>query len=114
MLELGCGCGLVGLTAAAAGSQVVLTDLVLAMAQRNLDANFDPEDLGIATASCSDTAAGARVMLQQLQWGSVSDITAVQAAAGSRHFDFILGTDLLYSQECWRELAQARFDSPTV
>ena len=41
VLELGCGCGLVGLAAAAAGaSEVVMTDLVLAMARRNLEHNF--------------------------------------------------------------------------
>ena len=58
MLELGCGCGLVGLAAAAAGaSEVVMTDLVLAMARRNLEHNFPEgsDDPSVRTRARPDT-----------------------------------------------------------
>ena len=114
MVELGCGCGLVGLTAAAAGSEVVLTDLVLAMAQRNLDVNFAPAAAAAAAADSLPSApersrndeVRSRVRLQQLQWDSSTNLAAVQA--GRPDFDVILGTDLLYSQETWTQLAQVR------
>jgi nicotinamide N-methyltransferase len=57
VLELGAGCGLVGLTAAALGAELtVLTDRVPHIARFNRDANFSP-------------AEHDRVQVRELQWG---------------------------------------------
>ena len=57
--ELGTGCGLVGLTAAAMGAKEVwLTDHVLHVAKHNADANFSGADRR-------------RIKLQRLAWGDM-------------------------------------------
>ena len=77
VLELGCGCGLVGLAAVGIGaSQVVLTNQVTIMAQRNLERNF---------------AGEGRAEVRRLEWGD-----AVVVAALAPPFDLILAGDVVY------------------
>ena len=87
VLELGCGCGLVGLTAARLGAaECCLTDVVLHVARHNADTNFSG-------------AERERVRLQQLRWGDEKQI----AAAGTH--DLILGSDILYHTGSYPALA---------
>ena len=84
VLELGCGCGLLGLTAAGCGAEeVVLTDQVTFMAEHNLAANFPP-----------GSPARARTRVTQLRWGNEADAQAL-----SPPFDLLLGSDLIYHRD---------------
>ena len=84
VLELGCGCGLLGLAAAGCGAEaVVLTDQVTFMAEHNLAANFPP-----------DSPARARTRVTQLRWGNSADAQAL-----SPPFDLLLGSDLIYHRD---------------
>ena len=89
VLELGCGTGLVSLTAAVLGADRVLaTDgnpLVVELAQRNVEAN-----------KLSD-----KVLTQQLPWGLLDAMDLAGAA------DIVLGADLTYSPGSWRQLAES-------
>ena len=88
-LELGCGCAVAGLTAAALGSEVVLTDRVLHVAEHNRDSNFT-------------LAERERVTLRELRWGT--DVGAARAELPP--FDLILGGDILYDAEHHAALAE--------
>jgi predicted nicotinamide N-methyase len=127
VIELGAGCALSGLSAAAMGApHVVLTDQIVHMAQHNLDANFQP-----------GTAERERVSVRVLRWGSPDDIASVlslrtaagigaastarddeeavaeekeAAVAGSAlaavaPYDLILGSDCIYHREHHERLA---------
>jgi len=88
ILELGSGTGIVGLTAAAEGATVCLTDGARSLLPM-LEANVEENDLQHrATVRC-------------LQWGNEEEITAV---ASEGQFDMIIGSDLLYSPESFPEL----------
>ena len=81
-LELGTGCGLVGLTAGALGAaEAYLTDNVTFMAEANLQANFG-----------GDAEALARIRTVRLRWGDDADVRGpllderpVRPVAGLRH-----------------------------
>ena len=93
VVELGAGCGLVGLTCAALGAaEVVLTDQVLHVAQVNADRNFTG-------------AERERIALQPLRWGDAADIAAVKGGQG-RAFDLIAASDVLYNVESHDALAE--------
>ena len=97
VLELGCGCALSGLTAAALGARnVLLTDMVLHAAEYNRNTNFP------------DESGPQRVQLQRLRWGDSEDNAAVRqsTSAGAAPFDLVLGSDLLYHQPTYTALAQ--------
>jgi len=86
ILELGSGTGVVGLTAAAEGATVCLTDGSTSLM---LETNIDENNLRhLAEVRC-------------LQWGNEEEIAAV-ATLGP--FDMILGSDLLYSPESFPDL----------
>lgn len=81
VLELGCGCGLAGLTAAAMGArQTVLTDQVTDGAASNLAAN--------ATVA---PELAERCSVSKLCWGVEEDYESVAPLP----FDVILGSDIL-------------------
>ncbi|CAE8717595.1 unnamed protein product [Polarella glacialis] len=81
VLELGSGTGAVGLTAAALGSRVLLTDREVELAQANRDANL--------------ALFGERVSVMKLEWGSRQGIRAARDFCGGR-VDVILASDVVY------------------
>lgn len=88
ILELGSGTGVAGLSAAAEGATVCLTDgarTVLPMIEMNIDQNNLRH---LAEVRC-------------LQWGNEEEIAAV-ATLGP--FDMIIGSDILYSPESFPDL----------
>jgi predicted nicotinamide N-methyase len=95
VLEVGAGCGLLGLVIAHGGHQVVLTEHpdALGNLQRNVVANR-----GTLPTKASATAA-------QLRWGVREDIDAV-TSLGTGTFDMIVGTDVVYQAELVEPLLQ--------
>ena len=80
VVELGCGTGLVGLTAAALGAKMCcVTDQVLHLARWNADRNFQG-------------AGRERVKLHELQW---ADAAMMEAAGGP--FDLLVSTNALFT-----------------
>jgi len=81
ILEVGAGCGLCGLTAAALGSRyVVCTD-------------NEPEVMtvlkkSVALASCAHA--------HELNWGEESSYSALEASTGRKTWPLILGADVVY------------------
>jgi len=80
VLELGAGTGIGGLSAAACGADVMLSDQadLLPLLNENIRAN----------------ELGSRAMATQLWWGDASDMERVGA---SGPFDLVVGSDLLYA-----------------
>ena len=90
--ELGAGCGLSGMVAAAAGAgHVVLADQVLYMLRENVARNF-----------AERAEVRERIAVRELQWGD-----AAQTAAVGAPFDLLLGSDLMYVSEHWGQTANA-------
>ena len=89
VLEVGAGCGLLGMVLAAAGCNVVLTEHPIALA--NLRCNVE---------ACKISSQRARVA--QLDWTKEShlqELIAAQNARGCpRCFDTIVGTDVVFSE----------------
>lgn len=95
VLELGSGCGLLGIVAGALGArEVTLTDDVLFMASHNLDANF-----------IEQSALHRRFRLQRLSWGNKEHIAMAQPP-----YDVILCSDLLYDSSHHEILANTLID----
>lgn len=121
VLELGSGCGLVGITAAAMGARyVAITDQIIHMAQYNVDLNYLP-----------GTADRNRIDVRTLRWGSTEDMSDVLSLhSGSWHteedlskpggesengsgrgsvpaipYNLILGSDCIYNREYHGSLA---------
>lgn len=102
VLELGAGCGLSGIGAAAMGAQLVaLTDQVVYMAEHNVAANFAPADRG-------------NIHVQVLRWGNAEDVSAALELGCSegdgddvagRPYDLLLGSDCIYHREHHARLA---------
>eukprot|EP00933_Yihiella_yeosuensis_P038825 TRINITY_DN32767_c0_g1_i1.p1 TRINITY_DN32767_c0_g1~~TRINITY_DN32767_c0_g1_i1.p1 ORF type:complete len:265 (+),score=46.27 TRINITY_DN32767_c0_g1_i1:24-797(+) len=90
VLELGSGCALLGLAAAALGArEVILTDQVIYMAEYNLKSNFrDQPELR------------ERVQARQLNWGDAS-----QTDAMAPPYELLLGADLMYDESLYSVLA---------
>ncbi|EGZ10312.1 hypothetical protein PHYSODRAFT_549451 [Phytophthora sojae] len=100
VLELGSGCGLAGLVAAALGADVLLTDQreALELLQRNVEAN-----------AASESERG-RLRVAEFVWGS-------DCALPRSCYRYILVSDCInpiYGQESWRNLARSihRFSGP--
>lgn len=90
VLEVGAGCGLLGMVLAAAGCDVLLTEHPIALA--NLQSNV---------AASTPLSQRARVM--PLDWTEESHIHALVAAQRARGcppcFDTIVGTDVVFSEQ---------------
>jgi predicted nicotinamide N-methyase len=101
VLELGAGCGKLGLGLAAAGATVVLTDHsdAIGWLQKNVSLNRD--------------IVGDRTFVRPLTWGSLEDMAAIESSFDS--FDLIVGSDLLYNEETHAALiaTMKRFAAPT-
>lgn len=84
ILELGAGCGLVGILAYFMGAQVTLSDVadVLPILKLNADLNTLSAD------------AWRSLDVRELEWG-----TDIREALPRSHFDMILGSDLTYSDK---------------
>ena len=89
VLEVGAGCGLLGMVLAAAGCDVVLTEHPVALA--NLRHNV---------GACA--AAEGRARVHRLDWEDEGDARAVQEAQRARGspptFDTIVGTDVVFAE----------------
>lgn len=90
VLEVGAGCGLLGMVLAAAGCDVVLSEHPIALA--NLQCNV---------AACNRLSERTRVV--QLDWTEKADVNALVAAQRARGcppcFDTIVGTDVVFSEQ---------------
>lgn len=84
ILEVGCGTGVVGITMACLGAQVMLTDRTetLRQTKQNIDNNLP---LIQASMGCAEAIA--------LEWGTQT------SALYSQYFDAIVGADLIYAQQ---------------
>ena len=88
VIELGAGCGLLGLTAGALGAaESLLTDNVTFMARANLEENFRGADRS-------------RIRVARLRWGDAADIASVRPP-----FDLIMGSDIIYHRDSQIQLA---------
>mmetsp|Transcript_32077 Transcript_32077/g.92159 ORF Transcript_32077/g.92159 Transcript_32077/m.92159 type:complete len:291 (+) Transcript_32077:70-942(+) len=89
VLELGAGCGLVGIACAHLGAEATLTDAaeVLPMTRRNVGANPLP------------ASAGRAIRVRELAWGC-----DVREAFPRGSFDLVLGSDLTYYQSLYNPL----------
>lgn len=88
-IDLGAGTGLVGLTAAACGADVVLTDLseCLDILRVNADAN----------AATIAALGGGRVEVMPLRWGDREEMQRCrEVGGGGRGFDVVLCGDCMY------------------
>ena len=102
ILELGSGCGLLGMAiAATTPHEVVLTDPgidvnlseevscnTLSLLQRNVDLN--------------QQELGSRASVQQLLWGDEADIAHLLERCG--RFDLVIGSDVLYNPDVYHHL----------
>lgn len=81
VIELGCGCGLAGLTAAAMGAkETMLTDQVTDGAATNLALN-----------AAATPELGQRCRVSKLRWGEEEDYAGV----GELPYDVIVGSDIM-------------------
>ncbi|KAL3507066.1 hypothetical protein ACH5RR_032448 [Cinchona calisaya] len=94
VVELGSGCGLVGCIAALLGADVVLTDLPdrLRLLKKNVEANLYGNVRGSAT-------------VKELTWGDNLD-----PDLNSPSPDFVLGSDVIYSEEAVIDLLATLLD----
>ena len=103
ILELGSGCGLLGIALAATGDEVVLTDH-----EGNMDWLCDNIEL-------NRTVVGRRAKTAVLGWGDQDNMTAIESAFGRGTFDAIVGSDLIYDPKCHHALTETmrRFARPS-
>eukprot|EP01043_Picozoa_sp_COSAG02_P047115 COSAG02_NODE_4480_length_5314_cov_6.582167_8_plen_198_part_00 len=119
VLELGTGCGLVAISAAAIGARyIVATDQIVYMAQHNVEANFPP-----------GSTERTRIDVRELRWGCAEDMSAIlslrsspldgeedgalkrgkksdQDTALEAPYDLILGSDCIYNRDNHARLAR--------
>lgn len=111
ILELGSGCGLLGIGIAALGEEVVLTDAAVAFdsvaehssGENGADSSFGGGDGGSDTLrwlrgniELNRDIVGDRATAQKLLWGDEEDMAAV---GRGNPFDLIIGSELLYNND---------------
>lgn len=98
VIELGAGCGVAGFGLAMLGCHVISSDQkeVLPLLQRNVERNVSNI---VQLNPSSDTFGSIKVV--ELDWGNVDHIQAVGPP-----FDYIVGTDVVYSEHLLEPLLQ--------
>lgn len=96
LLEVGAGCGLLGIAAAHMECEVLLTEQASAMA--NLRANVE------ANPPPGSGSSGGTARALELSWTSAADVAA---AAASGPWDVLTGTDVVYKAELVAPLLDA-------
>ena len=96
LLEVGAGCGLLGIAAAHMECDVLLTEQASAMA--NLRANVE------ANPPPGSGSSGGTARALELSWTSAADVAA---AAASGPWDVLTGTDVVYKAELVAPLLDA-------
>jgi len=104
ILELGSGCGLLGIgLAATCNAEVVLTDPALPVAFA------DDEPLGntlewlAMNVELNRDAVGSRASVEKLTWGDSDDMEALRRKHPAG-FDLVVGSDLLYNPDSYGAL----------
>ena len=95
VLEVGAGCGMLGLVLAAHGCRVVVSEASEAMA--NLTRNV--------AAVKAQQGSALRVEARLLRWDVASDVESA-AASAEAPFDLVVGTDVFFSPELVEPLLQ--------
>uniref|UniRef100_A0A7S4QJW1 Calmodulin-lysine N-methyltransferase n=1 Tax=Alexandrium monilatum TaxID=311494 RepID=A0A7S4QJW1_9DINO len=95
VLELGAGCGLLGLVAAHSAAEVVLTD-------------GDEEEAALLRVNAAQHGppGGARVSGAHLDWGLEPAEAAAEAMGGRGSFDVILGSQICHNPKYIRECVE--------
>eukprot|EP00929_Paragymnodinium_shiwhaense_P081675 TRINITY_DN42803_c0_g2_i1.p1 TRINITY_DN42803_c0_g2~~TRINITY_DN42803_c0_g2_i1.p1 ORF type:complete len:391 (+),score=63.50 TRINITY_DN42803_c0_g2_i1:122-1174(+) len=89
VVEIGAGCGLLGLALARLGCQVVLTEQPSALA--NLKANA----MAQMSSPKYEKSGGGQVTVKRLSWGDAKDIAKV---CRKGPFDLIVATDVVFTE----------------
>lgn len=94
ILELGAGCGLLGMTLAATGDEVLLTDYAgnIEWLRANVKLNA--------------TVLGSRATTAELNWGDTQDMSTIETEVGDEGFDAIVGSDVIYDATCHHALTE--------
>jgi 2-polyprenyl-3-methyl-5-hydroxy-6-metoxy-1,4-benzoquinol methylase len=88
VLEVGAGCGLLGLVIAHMGAQVLLTEAAEAMEILTKNVNMK--------ANLEQLAPGASAKARKVDWTSEEDIRALEQEHNSAKFDVVVGTDVIF------------------
>ena len=91
-LEIGAGCGLLGIALGHLGCDVIVTEQSSAMSNLTHNVNANP---------CKK---GGTVVAQQLTWGDANEIAAISGSA--TNINLIVGTDVIYNVEHVEPLLQ--------
>ena len=99
VVELGAGCGAVGLVMWSRGAKVTLTDLehTVPFMQMNIDRNAQP----IASPGHAKLP---QISALPLDWTVTADAQAVRAANGGEPFDLVIGAEVSYDDELYAAL----------
>ncbi|KAJ3672164.1 hypothetical protein LUZ60_006885 [Juncus effusus] len=99
VIELGAGCGLAGLGMCMLGCDVISTDQseVLPLLARNIERNISY----ISQTNSDHSGSFGSIKVAELDWGNKSQIEAVGPP-----FDYIIGTDVVYSEHLLEPLIQ--------
>jgi predicted nicotinamide N-methyase len=110
VLELGAGCGLVGLALAFGdASQVVLTDVheVLSHLHHNVEATLDQRHIFKSDTTTSPLiATQERVMVRELRWGADQISLARLQAEFPQGFHYIVASDVVWVEELVEPLVE--------
>ncbi|XP_051113284.1 uncharacterized protein LOC127239253 [Andrographis paniculata] len=98
VIELGAGCGVAGFGMALLGCDVLSTDQieVLPLLKRNVERNISR-----IVQTCHDSDSFGSIVVTELNWGDMDQIKSCNPP-----FDYIIGTDVVYSEHLLDPLLQ--------